>query len=93
MSLATPQLEELAVGLSLRTVLTIQNQGDNIKCAVFGQDQDSGLFAGAINLHKNGSFHTTLATTDPIFSSADQAVKTMEHAVEQIRKHQLGSEG
>ncbi|MBI2099328.1 hypothetical protein HYT45_02875 [Candidatus Uhrbacteria bacterium] len=71
--------------MTLYTALVIQNQGNNIRCESIGRDKKTGKWAGAINLYHDGSFHTMLVSSKPIFKSSSEAVKHMREIVRKIR--------
>lgn len=73
------------MGVSLRNALIIQGQGDNIVCEPYGQSREDSKWAGAINLYKEGHFHTTLISSQPVFDTAEKAVEFMEGVVAEVR--------
>lgn len=73
------------MGVSLLNALTIQGQGDNIVCEVYGQSEENRKWAGAISLYKDGRFHITLISSRPVFDTAEKAVKFMESVVAEVR--------
>lgn len=71
--------------MTLLTVLTIQEGGDNIRCEVLGQDRKTGKWAGAVNLYYEDNLHTPLLTSNAEYDSREAAVATMEDVVRQVR--------
>ena len=73
------------MGISRWTALVIQDEGNDIRCEVFGQPSEDGKFAGAVNQYHGGYLHTTLLSSKPMYNSAEQAVVAMEQVVTEIR--------
>ena len=80
------------MGVNLRSKMIIQSQGDNIVCEVYGQDKETEKWAGAINLYKEGFFHTTLISSNPTFNTSEQAVAYMEKVVRQTRASDISAQ-
>lgn len=68
-----------------RTTMIIQSTDNDIRCETLGRDKVTGEWAGAISLYKRGSFHTILASSDPIFESPEKAIEEMQAIVDRIR--------
>lgn len=77
------------MGIYLITAMTIQGQGDNIVCEPLGQHRETGKWAGVINLYKGGFFHTTLLSSEPIFSTREEAISEMKEVVRLVREMDL----
>lgn len=77
------------MGLTRLSVMTIQGNGDNIVCEVFGHDRQTKKWAGAINLYKDGFFHTTVVSSSAAFDTAEKAVAFMKEIVQEVRKLDL----
>lgn len=71
------------------TAFVIQNPDNDIRCEIYGQDRESKKFAGAINLYHDGSFHTTLLSSEPTYDSEILAVSAMKDVVEAVKKLDL----
>ncbi len=65
------------------TALVIQSGGD-IRCKPY-QHKVTGKWAGAVNLYHDGSLHTTLLSSKPVFESSEMAVAYMEDVVKRVR--------
>ncbi len=78
--------------VSLRNALIIQGQGDNVVCEPYGQSRKNSKWAGAINLYKEGHFHTTLVSSQPVFDTAEKATQFMETLVAQVRALDLSQQ-
>ncbi len=70
--------------MTRRTSFIIQTNGDNIKCESLGQGENK-KWIGGINLYKDGFFHITLASSDPIFGSEAKAIESMKEIVMKLR--------
>ena len=75
--------------MTLYTALVIRNEDNDIRCEPYGQHEQTGNWAGAINLYHGGCFHTTLISSEPIFESSDAAVTCMENVVKQVRAAEI----
>lgn len=71
------------------TALVIQNPDNDIHCEIYNQNEEAKKWAGAINLYHDGSFHTTLLSSELIFDSPEAAVAYMEDVVKQVRATEL----
>ncbi len=69
--------------------MVIQSQGENVVCEPYGQHKETGKWAGAVNLYHDGSFHTTLLSSEPVYDTKEGAIEGMKTVVEQIRKIDL----
>ena len=79
------------MGLNLHSTMVIQGNGDNIVCEPYGQHKETGKWAGAINLYKEGYFHTTVVSSEPDFDTSDDAVNYMKRVVEKVREINIGT--
>ena len=77
--------------MTLITALTIKNNIEGIRCEPYGQDKETGKWAGAINLYHSEVFHTTLVSSNPEFESSKAAVAFMEDVVRQVRALDLAA--
>jgi len=77
------------MGISLLTAITIQSNGDDIHCETAGSDEESGKWAGAISLYRDGHLHTTLLSTKPTYKTRRTAVAAMKRLVAKIRAAEL----
>jgi len=79
--------------MNLRTALIIQNNS-NVRCEAGGPckgpPEEEGKYVGWIVLNE-GRWHPLL-NTEPIYSSAEQAIKAMEDLVEAVKKADLSEE-
>lgn len=79
--------------LSILTFFVIQGRGDDVRCEPLGQDKKTNLWAGAINLYNNGSFHRIMLSTKPVYKTSEEAVAAMQKLVKDIRSRPLFQEG
>ena len=70
------------------TGLIIQTNGENVVCDSAGPDK-FGKYAGWISLFKDGSYHSSLLSTNGIYDSTEEAEKKMKNLVEEIRAMDL----
>ena len=77
------------MGVTLINAMIIRGQGDNIVCEVYGQSEETDKWAGAINLYKDGFFHRTLISFDPVFNTEEEAVTYMKEVVKEVRSIDL----
>ena len=75
--------------ISRYTAMVIQNPKNDICCRALGEDKESGKWVGTIDQFKEGHFHTTLVSSNPIFESAKLAVLEMERIVKKIKDLKL----
>ena len=73
------------MNVSFINAIIIQGQGDNIVCEVYGQSKETGKWAGAINLYKEGFFHRTLISSNPVFDTEENSVRYMKKIVKIVR--------
>jgi len=76
--------------MNLYTAFVIQNLDNDIRCKSYGKLEDTDKWAGAINLYHGGFFHTTLISSNHVFSSPEVAVLAMESIVDQVRALDFG---
>lgn len=77
------------MGISLYSALAIQGNGDDIVCEPYGQHKETHKWAGAINLYKDGFFHTTLLSSEPVYDTRELAIEGMKEVVEAVRAMDL----
>lgn len=78
------------MGISLLTILTIENNGDNILCTA-SQCRKTKKWAGEINLMREGLIHSRLIDEpNPSHETKTSAIARMEEIVQAIRNKQYG---
>lgn len=65
------------------TVLMIQ--GNDIRCEALPANKEGTLWFGQANLFKGEDLHTTVLSTAPKYSSAEEALSVITAIVDQIR--------
>lgn len=77
------------MGISLLTALTIKtNDDERIRC--FYRYDGHEKYGGEISLWKDGEFHALLISTKYIYKSEQEALKSMNELVKDIRQMELG---
>lgn len=79
--------------ISHLTFYLIQIRGDDVRCEPLEQDKKTNLWAGAINLYNNGSFHRIMLSTKPIYKTSEEAVAATQELVKKIRSRPLFQAG
>jgi hypothetical protein len=75
--------------MTFYTALVIQDQDNDIRCEPYSQHKETKKWAGAVNLYRDGFFHITLLSSEPVFESSEASVAYMEDVVTQIRASNL----
>jgi hypothetical protein len=75
------------MAISNLTAIIIGAGGDDIVCDGAGPDYHSGKWSGLISLWQDKTPHIDpLVSTNPIYSTKEEAVKAMQDLVTQIQK-------
>jgi beta-xylosidase len=65
-----------------KTTTLIKNINADIRCSSSGSDN---LWAGSIEYHINGKFHSYLLTTIAVFASSQDAISHVQALLEETR--------
>ncbi|MFC1645060.1 hypothetical protein ACFL08_03465 [Patescibacteria group bacterium] len=68
------------------TLFIIRDDRNDIRCESLGHNENTGKWAGAVNLYKNKFFHSTLLSTGLVFDSEEEAIEHMEGVVQSVRR-------